>query len=342
MLEEISKELERGIVKVVQFSEVKMLLDVFLIPKKNKEWRKILDCTPLNRFMRDIHFKMEDHRTLAHLLRRDMWAVSLDIKSAFHHITVDPELTPFLSFEYDQKYYQYLGMPFGIKMAPRVFTRIMHRCMVVVRERWQVEVVQYIDDLWFGHMDHIYLGRTVVEVMEFLRQLGWLINLEKSELIPKKIFQFLGWTWDTLQMTVALELKKAKQIRQSVIQWIGFTQKNLLVPVRRLASLIGALSATRLQFQEASLYLSELNHLKTLAVKNTSWNGHVCASSVMLKDLMWWKETLKQNKPRSLVVASIQAEMWTDASPTGWGAHISWEKDKVRPKLMTFGFWNDK
>jgi hypothetical protein len=151
MIKEIQKECQLGVIKEVPISEAKLLLRIFLFPKKNGEWRKILDCTILNDYCTNKRFKMEDHRLVAQLLKPQMWCVTADIKSAYHHVTIDSKLSPYLCFGYNGKYYQYVGMPFGIKMAPRVFSRILHRATVVIRHQWCVEIVQYIDDIWIGH-----------------------------------------------------------------------------------------------------------------------------------------------------------------------------------------------
>jgi hypothetical protein len=338
MLGEIQKELDSGIIREVTMDKVSMLLRVFLIPKKQGEWRKILDCTPVNVFCKDKRFKMEDHRVLAQLLRVGMWSVSIDIKAAYHHVYVQPELQGYLCFRYGQKVYQYIGMPFGIKMAPRVFTKLMHRCIVVIRHHWAVEAIQYIDDIWIGHMDREYLVRSVPEIAQFLRGLGWLLNVEKSELEPKQRFEFLGWTWDSVKMTVCLSVGKARMLRNEVKRWIKYAKKGVTVRVRILASLIGKLSATRLQFKMASLYLAELNRVKSAAVKMNSWEGRVRMNESVLKDLQWWKSRLRENKPRSLATSEVQADMWTDASPSGWGAHVIL-KDMDRTERMACGFW---
>jgi hypothetical protein len=343
MMEEIRKELRAGVIRMVERQEVKMLLRVFLIPKKSGEWRKILDCTPVNRYCRDVRFKMEDHRLLAQLLKPQMWAVSIDVKAAYHHVTVDPQLAPYLSFEYDMKYYQYIGMPFGIKMAPRVFSRIMHRCMVIVRQRWKLEVVQYMDDIWLGHMDQMYMIQVVPQVIQFLQMLGWVLNMEKSELVPKQVFRFLGWKWDSIRMTVCLSEEKCQSVRRLVKQWIQRVKRATWVSVKDLASLIGSLSATRLQYRSASLYLAELNSLKCKGVKESSWNGSVRMIRTALRDLYWWRNTLKLNISKCLVTPISQADVWTDASPTGWGAHARWMNYSNQIcELLAHGAWTNE
>jgi ribonuclease HI len=41
-----------------------------------------------------------------------------------------------------------------------------------------------------------------------------------------------------------------------------------------------------------------------------------------MKDLLWWRQTLYENVPASLLIPPLQSEMWTDASPSGWGAVV--------------------
>jgi hypothetical protein len=343
MVEEIQKELDNGVIVEVDQVEVKVLLKVFLVPKKNGEWRKVLDCTAVNTYCRDVRFKMEDHKLLVQLLRPLMWAVSIDIKSAYHHVRVHPQMAPYLCFEYDERYFQYKGMPFGIKMAPRVFSRVMHRCIVIVRQHWRVEAVQYIDDIWIGHMDREYLERVSHEIVTFLERLGWLISWEKSVLLPRQVFSFLGWSWDSVLMTVALAEEKRMKLLHLVRTWIRWAQTGRVVRLRSLASLIGALSASRLQFRRASLYLAELNLVKTEGVKRWSWNGKVRMTMSVLKDLLWWRSSLEENRVRSLVSPETQAEIWTDASPSGWGAHVKWKgMDAQEEELLAHGSWTNE
>jgi hypothetical protein len=58
-------------------------------------------------------------------MQKNDWAVTLDIHSAFNHVSVDKELIPYLAFNFEGQDYAYVAMPFGIKSAPRTFEKIM-------------------------------------------------------------------------------------------------------------------------------------------------------------------------------------------------------------------------
>jgi hypothetical protein len=145
----LNDELREGIVVPVPDDYVKCWNPTFVVPKKNGEYRKVLNCRRLNALMKDIHFKMEDVRAVKDVILQGDYAVSIDITSAYNHVSVHPSLRPFLCFQFEGISYSYCGMPFGYKDAPRIFTRIM-RCVIWnVRRIWGIRCVQYLDDLLF-------------------------------------------------------------------------------------------------------------------------------------------------------------------------------------------------
>ena len=82
------------------------------------------------------------------------------------------------------------------------------------------------------------------------RELGWLVNREKSELDPKQVFNFVGYQFD---------LKEGK-VRPTPERWQALTTKiqtmlsGLVGPVRQFMSLIGLLTATEKQVHLGRLH----------------------------------------------------------------------------------------
>jgi hypothetical protein len=267
MKKELQEEIDLGIARVCLREETKYILRSFLVPKPGGEYRKILDCTPINEYIRPQKFKMENQSTVAQVLQPRMWGVTVDISKAFHHIQVGEGLRPFLCTEYGQTLIQYMSMPFGLKSAPRIFNKIMRHCIAVARRKWPLlTFVQYMDDVLILAHGEQYLREKIYPFMQYMKGLGWLINERKSKLIPSQTFQYLGWEWSTLKMEVKLIKEKNNALRQVVKKWINLAKRGIIVQIRSLASLIGRLSQTRLQHRGASLYLSFLNSLKTKAV----------------------------------------------------------------------------
>lgn len=90
---------------------------------------------------------MEDVKVAKQLIQRLDYAVTLDIHSAFSHVPVDPELTPYLAFNFKEETYAYIAMPFGIKHAPKTFHKLMRPVIGYIRTNFNLRRVVYCDDL---------------------------------------------------------------------------------------------------------------------------------------------------------------------------------------------------
>ena len=95
--------------------------------------------------------------------------------------------------------------------------------------------------------------------MRICEKLGWLVNLEKSELVPKQIFDFVGYQFDL----------RAGRVRPTPDRWQNLQDKIFEImslphcPVRQFMSLIGLLTATEKQVHLGRLHMRPIQwHLK--------------------------------------------------------------------------------
>jgi hypothetical protein len=232
-MRQLQEELDEGTVTEVRESDCQYVSPTFLVPKKRDEWRKILDCRKLNQYIRDESFQMEDQRTLLTVIEQGQYAVSIDIRKAYHHVPVGQLMQPYLAFTYAGRWFQYKGMPFGVKSAPRIFSQIMHKVMTVIRQRWNVMSVQYLDDLLFLHRDPHWLRQWIFEIAAFLERLGWTINWEKSQLIPTQQFTFLGIKWDSSRMMMTIAPERNAALKKEISRWMQWARHAKQVPVRQ-------------------------------------------------------------------------------------------------------------
>ncbi|KAH7818521.1 uncharacterized protein MONOS_8407 [Monocercomonoides exilis] len=135
----LEEELKDGVVKPVPESEVKWFNPTFMVRKKNGKWRKILDCRTKNEEVQGKHFKMDSQETVVELLEENDWMTTLDISSAYQHVKVDEQFSPYLCFSIQNQCYAYEGMPFGAKDAPRAFTKTMRRAASYIKEKKKVK-----------------------------------------------------------------------------------------------------------------------------------------------------------------------------------------------------------
>ena len=82
------------------------------------------------------------------------------------------------------------------------------------------------------------------------QQLGWLVNLEKSELEPKQDFNFVGYQFDLRSDRVRLTPDWWQNLQEKMMKLLSL----LACPVREFMSLIGLLTAT-----EKQVYLGQLH-----------------------------------------------------------------------------------
>jgi hypothetical protein len=106
------------------------------------------------------------------IMEVEQFAISFNLKETYNHIPIHKSLHPLLGVAYRRKSYRFVGMPFGLNNASRVFSMIMRVVTKTIREVWNIKSVVYLDDLIFLHQDHSHLNGVGKEVAQFLQWLG--------------------------------------------------------------------------------------------------------------------------------------------------------------------------
>ncbi|VDI26145.1 Hypothetical predicted protein [Mytilus galloprovincialis] len=73
------------------------------------------------------------------------WAVKLDLQDAYFHIPIHKHYRKFLRFSILGKKYQYRALPFGLRSAPRIFTKGMAVVGAFLRKQ-MIHIFMYLDD----------------------------------------------------------------------------------------------------------------------------------------------------------------------------------------------------
>ena len=187
-------------------------------------------------------FKMETPETIRTSLQQGEWITSVDFKDAYFHIPIQEQSRKYLRFLVQGRTYQFKALPFGLSTAPMAFTVLAKEVKLIAIHRG-IGIHQYLDD-WLvrARSQHICLQHTQI-LVKMCQDLGWLVNLEKSELEPKQVFDFVGYQFDL----------RSGRVRPTPDRWQSLQDKiqALLLlptcPVRQFMSLIGLLTATEKQ-----------------------------------------------------------------------------------------------
>ena len=168
---------------------------LFLVPKPNNKWRPILDLTKLNLFLKVEKFKMETPETIRSSLQQGEWVTSIDFQDAYFHIPIQEQSRKYLRFHVRGRTYQFKALPFGLSTAPLEFTVVAKEVKLMATHKG-IRIHQYLDDWLVRAKSHQVCLQHTQALVQMCRDLGWVVNLEKSELIPKQIFNFVGYQFD--------------------------------------------------------------------------------------------------------------------------------------------------
>ncbi|KAA6391822.1 MAG: putative reverse transcriptase [Streblomastix strix] len=330
---QLEKEIKEGI--VIQTNQIGIFKPTFLISKPGNNWRKILDGRQVNAVINLVQFKMKSFEFIKQILEKQKFATALDLEEAFHRIKVSSYLLPYFGFSFEGKLFTYSGLPFGYQNSPFHFNKVFLIAMRAIRQRRNVKISNYIDNMVLLHPDKNYLKHATQEVIAFLQNLVFKVQPKKCRLFPSKIFNYLGWVRNTENLELNMTLQRRRLMKNDIMCWINAALAHVTVRVRILAKLLEQMNFLRFQMQDASLIGNLLNHLKNQSVKKGGWNCFVSINVRVLGNLFLWFIKIKQNELRQIEQLTSLATLTADAAQEGWGSILQIQQNE----MMEAGRW---
>lgn len=169
--------------------------------KKGGDQRPIINMKGLNNFLEYQHFKVEGIHMLRNLLKKNDYQVKIDLEDAYITIPIWKGHQKYLRFLWRDTLWEFAYLPFGLASAPLVFTSILKPVVGLLRKQG-IRLITYLDDLLIMS-ESKELARTHASLAaNLLTSLGFIINHKKSVLIPCQQMEFLGFTVNSVAMTV--------------------------------------------------------------------------------------------------------------------------------------------
>ena len=313
---EIQKLLDKGAVEKVPNPGAGHYSRLFLRPKATGGWRPILDLSMLNEHIVTPKFHQETVESIRRSLKKDHWTFSIDLKDAFFQVPVHPKSRKFLRFLFNEEVYQYRVLPFGMAPSPYVFTRVV----VQVKELLQREghqLFQFLDD-WLGQCpDRDLAVQRASASVNLCKELGLVLNDEKSELVPQQEFDYVGMHCDLRDYMVSVTERNVMNILGKVS---NFLTRDVWT-AKEWQSLLGVLQSQCQYMAQGNLHLRPLQfHLKAQWRQLTGDpRDPVSLSTEVRETLAWWlvRDHLKEGVPITPPPHTVQ--VFTDASTQGWG-----------------------
>ena len=119
---------------------------VFCITKPFGKVKVILDMKVLNTYISLPRLRMFKLNYCYPACMSKQYACKIDLSNAFWHIGIHESCKRFLSFRFDNTNYVWKVMPFGLRTAPYLFSKLMQPIIKHLRKKYQITIFDYLDD----------------------------------------------------------------------------------------------------------------------------------------------------------------------------------------------------
>ena len=198
----------------------------------------MIDLSSLNQYLTVSKFKMETPKSVRTSLRQGEWVTSIDLSDAYLHIPVHPQSRKFLRFHHKETLYQFTSLPFGLATAPLVFTLLVKEVKLLALKQ-DIRLHQYLDDWLIRASSQDEARKHTVKLLSLIQNLGFIVNLRKSELNPQQRFAFIGYhflldqglvrptndRWNKIQISFNRISKKSVLSARTLMSTIGENSK---------------------------------------------------------------------------------------------------------------------
>ena len=181
-----------------------------------------------------------------------------------------------------------------------------------------IRLIIYLDDLMIMAESHDQALHHAASTLNLLEGLGFIVNYQKSQLLPSQKMEFLGFLIDSNTMTLQLPGEKLRKIRKKCQELLAQTT----VSVRELSKFLGLLTSSIQAIFHVPFHYRHLQRLKntTLASQKT-YNAMVALDQAAHEEILWWRDHLHAWNGRALFQDPVDLVIETDASRKGWGAY---------------------
>ncbi|GBL89308.1 Transposon Ty3-I Gag-Pol polyprotein [Araneus ventricosus] len=200
---------------------------VVLVPKPNGDIRLCIDYRKLNAITIPDKYPLPLMDTLLHDAKSTTFMSTLDLKTGYHQIEVNPDDKDKTAFVCPFGMFRYKRMSFGLKNAPETFQRLMDQFRNGLPT---VNILVYIDDI-------VVLSETFEQhiqdlkmVFDRLRKFKLCVNREKyiarplSNLTKKNIV----WKWSE-QEQQAFQTLKQRLVTPPVLRQVDPTKPFIIL-----------------------------------------------------------------------------------------------------------------
>ena len=240
--ERISEYISIGAVRKLPSSEPipSLVQPLHVIIKPNKKPRLVIDLSRnLNELLPHVAFQYTSIKDAVRLSKHQCFYSKLDISNCFLSFPLNPNCYKYFTFCFDNQYYQFVRLPFGLSSAPRICTLLLSVIQFVLEQKG-LSLVRYLDDFLFISPSREQSAADLSIAINVLQEYGLIVNQQKTE-GPAQQIQFLGIQLDSVNQILSVSDERVNEMILLLNQHIS-TPVSAPVLVKDIMSFVGKLS----------------------------------------------------------------------------------------------------
>ena len=292
-----------------------------LTVSEGEKLRLVLDLRHVNKYLETRSFRYENIDTVRKMFRQGYYFCVFDLKSGYHHISVNPQHYKYLGFSWTYKsgiirYFVFVVVPFGLATASYLFTKLVRPLV----KKWRgagIRCVVYLDDGIFGSQWRGSTSRQACIIETDLKEAGFTINEEKSILVPVQTAVWLGFLINTIDYTFSVPQGKIERLITSITK----VMRHKYGSARDIAKIAGSIISmgpgigqlTRLFTRKMYSFIDE----------SSMWDEKRVFNGGIINELNFWAKNLNVVNGYSIKNNhAITKVVYTDASDYAYGGYI--------------------
>lgn len=319
---EVGRWCERGFARRASTAEARKVrwVPVSFVVDMNTRPRLVTDYKHQNAFLEDRPFKYEVMADFVINLCLNDHLTSWDVVDAFHDVYLAEREIFLLAFAVAGTVYLPLTMPFGLKLAPWVWTRMLRPVIAYLRVRG-FKVLPYMDD--FGYLSSgprpVSAARATrgrAKEVKVLRSLGLVVHKRKRAVEGTRSLDLLGLRIATHRCLLLLPPHRLRSVVRSAVSLRRYvTTHARCVSLTSLQRFSGLAVSTAPAVPNARLHLQALY----ACFREDPRRGQRRLDARALADLVWLCSLATSPKVgRALWQIPVVRENSTDACGYGW------------------------
>ena len=254
------------------------------------KYRLCLDLSRhLNNYLEDFHCKLDTIELALELLDRNAYMSSWDLRSMYTQVRLNPRARTYFGFNFKFKgknrFFVYNVLPFGV--GPAVFlVNILTRPIKAYLHTKGILALSYIDDNFIYHVCIVvalFIAKFALSIFLFG---GWLINWEKSALIPAQRLYYLGFFIDSKEMIVEAPKMKLDKTKNAIRNTIFHGEKNIPLSCKNLAKALGLVCSLKVSHGDFILSATRFSqNILGQITHRSGWDSSLNLSSEAIREL---------------------------------------------------------